>query len=618
MVDEDSPIYIGVNLATSGEAYDDRVLDIASKDGYDIVVSRITTDHYKRVQNPPSQECATSSEQIDAPTVDDLVLFPGPHIYSTVGLCAPWTDINSHDINFAKISYQVLKHELAYAVYCGLSYVLIDCTKLVSYCANNAHNRYLLALLIEEFQSIKISLMFSFSYDSWEAWDKIRVLTDYPSNLSLALVCDKDINTRIIKTWKCEPISMLFFSHSILESDSKDYIHNILCELTVLKPFVVVNEDADHHHDEFSRNFVELLKFFLKQETTEYPDSIRFPLLPLSEPLTNEIYEVFHSDVTKYDLYYKAVLKALHKMKQCGTNQISIAVVGAGKGGLVESALRAARTCGMTISVLYAVEKHLGPIVSLQMRQRSETLWSVVRVVHSDMRFWVPDEPVNLLISELLGSFGDNELSPECLKPLETNSKVLAPNAFMIPQKYTSYIAPVFCPLLWQRSRESVHIGNVHFTVESGGAKLDVPKVVKLNQAQILSKPKPLWTFEHPGQNEIFRYVKTQFEVVEKSRVYGFAGFFETVLFEDVIISTLPGAQHFDQCVSWYPFLFFLSTPISISDISTMSFTIIRTCDNKKVWYEWFAEALNASASPVITGIHNRNGKSAYMPLDIS
>ena len=36
-------------------------------------------------------------------------------------------------------------------------------------------------------------------------------------------------------------------------------------------------------------------------------------------------------------------------------------------------------------------------------------------VVSCDMRDWKSPEKADILISELLGSFGDNELSPECL-----------------------------------------------------------------------------------------------------------------------------------------------------------------------------------------------------------
>jgi protein arginine N-methyltransferase 5 len=38
-----------------------------------------------------------------------------------------------------------------------------------------------------------------------------------------------------------------------------------------------------------------------------------------------------------------------------------------------------------------------------------------VSLFNDDMRSWQPPKLVDILISELLGSFGDNELSPECL-----------------------------------------------------------------------------------------------------------------------------------------------------------------------------------------------------------
>jgi len=38
-----------------------------------------------------------------------------------------------------------------------------------------------------------------------------------------------------------------------------------------------------------------------------------------------------------------------------------------------------------------------------------------VKLLFGDMRYVEVPEKVDILISELLGSFGDNELSPECL-----------------------------------------------------------------------------------------------------------------------------------------------------------------------------------------------------------
>lgn len=57
------------------------------------------------------------------------------------------------------------------------------------------------------------------------------------------------------------------------------------------------------------------------------------------------------------------------------------------------------------------------PLISecrLQNRQKIE--WGTrVELLFGDMRFIDVPEKADILVSELLGSFGDNELSPECL-----------------------------------------------------------------------------------------------------------------------------------------------------------------------------------------------------------
>jgi predicted RNA methylase len=50
----------------------------------------------------------------------------------------------------------------------------------------------------------------------------------------------------------------------------------------------------------------------------------------------------------------------------------------------------------------------------LQERQALEWGGSV-EIIFGDMRTLDVPEPADIIVSELLGSFGDNELSPECL-----------------------------------------------------------------------------------------------------------------------------------------------------------------------------------------------------------
>ena len=92
-------------------------------------------------------------------------------------------------------------------------------------------------------------------------------------------------------------------------------------------------------------------------------------------------------------------------------------VCGAGRGPLVSRVLAAATRARRSVRVV-ALEKNANALVSLQ--DKSVTEWGErVEVRFGDMRS-APVPPdvrdrADIVVSELLGSFGDNELSPECL-----------------------------------------------------------------------------------------------------------------------------------------------------------------------------------------------------------
>jgi protein arginine N-methyltransferase 5 len=58
--------------------------------------------------------------------------------------------------------------------------------------------------------------------------------------------------------------------------------------------------------------------------------------------------------------------------------------------------------------------KNENAVITLRNRIVTER-WSNVTLVATDMRDWQPAELCDIMVSELLGSLGDNELSPECL-----------------------------------------------------------------------------------------------------------------------------------------------------------------------------------------------------------
>lgn len=329
-------------------------------------------------------------------------------------------------------------------------------------------------------------------------------------------------------------------------------------------------------------------------------------------------YEVFEKDPVKYDWYERAIAQALVDWAQQSkpTSSVSgavvIAVAGSGRGPLVTRALRASQTTGVAVEV-WAVEKNPNAYVLLQ-RHNEEDWGRVVNVVKSDMRAWkgplrsttapigsaltttspTPASPhgkVDIIVSELLGSFADNELSPECLDGVQ---HVLAPEfGISIPSSYTAHLTPILAPRL--------HADISHRAMTDSTAT-ETPYVVMLHAIDYLATSVPdhpriqqAWEFVHPlpastlavaearrgggvsgggggsmsggdGANEHnTRYSRHTFVCRDRGVVNGIAGYFEAVLYDGgsdhmgkVELSTRPDtidAKSKDM-ISWFPIFF--------------------------------------------------------------
>ncbi|AQK68355.1 Protein arginine N-methyltransferase 1.5 [Zea mays] len=91
------------------------------------------------------------------------------------------------------------------------------------------------------------------------------------------------------------------------------------------------------------------------------------------------------------------------------------------------------------------------------------------------MRCWDAPEKADILVSELLGSFGDNELSPECLDGAQ---RFLKPDGISIPSSYTSFIQPITASKLHDDIK--AHKDIAHF---------ETAYVVKLHRIATLAPP---------------------------------------------------------------------------------------------------------------------------------
>lgn len=114
-----------------------------------------------------------------------------------------------------------------------------------------------------------------------------------------------------------------------------------------------------------------------------------------------------------------------------------VAFVGCGRGGILNRVVIAGQNCKKKLRI-YAVEKNYNTQAYLEMKFAKHK--DVVSFHFTDVRTFKPEEECDMLVSELLGSFGDNELSPECL---DWSEHLLKKDGISIPYRYSNFLAPM-------------------------------------------------------------------------------------------------------------------------------------------------------------------------------
>ena len=214
---------------------------------------------------------------------------------------------------------------------------------------------------------------------------------------------------------------------------------------------------------------------------------------------------------------------------------------------------------------VHAVEKNANAIVTLRHRAATEDAMARPRrgppVGHAALGAALSSDCV---VSELLGSFGDNELSPECLEPVERWTST------SIPQNYESFYNPYHVQDSFdaRRANTGLPAGPPAVGACIGAPPpdrgLETPFVVKLHNFAPLSAVQPAFRFDHPAsEKSLERYCALEFPVAVDCAVHGLAGYFES-LYDGVMISINP-ATFSTGMFSWFPLFLPFSRPVFVA-----------------------------------------------------
>ncbi|KAH9959604.1 PRMT5 arginine-N-methyltransferase-domain-containing protein [Russula dissimulans] len=434
---------------------------------------------------------------------------------------------------------------------------------------------------------------------TWEMWDAIRTICAYNPRLTLTLDLMPPLPSvpGVLNRWAAEPIRHLFIPASSFIANAKGYpvlpkgSQSFIRDVMKHRPVVILSDtNAGLHVKGGEAAYVQYVRHLDKTSpalvqaktagTVEnfargYQDYLQAPLQPLMDNLQGITYQTFEQDPVKYQKYEEAVYAALSEWPP--SERLVICVAGAGRGPLVARCLSAISRAKRDTFV-YAIEKNPSAYVTLQQRKAFE--WKdQVDILFGDMRTLTLPEPADILVSELLGSFGDNELSPECL---DGATRFLKPNGISIPSSYSAYLAPLSSSKLYNEVRAG-----------KGDTAAETPYVVMFQTVNILSGSGLPVTNSHN-----IRSATLTFHIPHAGVLHGLAGYFEAVLYGKIGLSIHPNRkEHISKdMLSWFPLFFPLrrrrsQEPLYLPSNSELQVFIWRLTDQRQVWYEWYAES---------------------------
>lgn len=477
---------------------------------------------------------------------------------------------------------------------------------------------------LNEAKAFPFKFYFKCPFGDWIKWRSLTEFLESTGNekylLNLAVVPELTDTVSFgfsSKIWHCEHLKGLIIDEQVFLKNAKGYpvlpraiqdyligMKKILEYPIILKTSASVAGDCATYikwllnPDRPENLLVDEGEKRMKMFVEGFENVLQTPLQPLHDHLPSETYEIFERDPIKYQKYEEAIEAALRDMPvSIKENRIKIGVFGAGRGPLVEAALNAADKVGNCRVNLVALEKSPNACLTLLDRFKSHPN---VQIVYGDMRDnnSLENGTFDIIVSELLGSFGDNELSPECLWPVEGLLK--ADKGIFIPQEYTSYIEPCYAPLLREQVKE------LEGTL--AGDPFDYNYVVHVTRAYTKSTLQPVFKFEHPKRSDTCDAVTLKLEDFDPIvPIDGLIGYFDCKLYGSVYMSTVPGNTSSPGMLSWFPIYF----PLKQNARNGADVTFKRCKDERRVWYEWSIEG-DETASIIV---HNPQGRSHSINL---
>ena len=288
---------------------------------------------------------------------------------------------------------------------------------------------------------------------------------------------------------------------------------------------------------------------------------------PVNPPWSVNEYEAMEKDNAKYFLYYAAIFSELQFIKKClNEKTINGMVVGAGRGRLVDYFLDSTQELGMS-AIIYVAECNSSANDFLRDRYKEKDnvivlppflvrtteelcLAADMDLINERVKSLLQDKSIDLFISELLGSFGDNECMQEIMSACK--NAFGSSDSVSLPRSYSTYICAIQSQVLKN-----------YFQVNCPDSMyiLGLP-----DDTVILSEITEVYSSVCTVlKREMVAFLKLKLFKNTTREITGLAGYFRAHLGNGIVIDTTPTESR--NTFFWETAFFPFAKPVEISEM---------------------------------------------------
>lgn len=241
-----------------------------------------------------------------------------------------------------------------------------------------------------------------------------------------------------------------------------------------------------------------------------------------------EVHRAMLRDTTRTRVYQQAIFESVSPGDV-------VLDVGAGTGVLSLFAAQAGA------ARVYAVERTNIAEFAAEMVARNG-LGNQIKVIHNDVEQITPPERVDVILSEWLGVYGVNE---NLLAPLlRARDSWLKPGGKMLPDRVSTWLAPIFCKDLDEERRFWF---DRPYDLDMSLVGQDLPTSMQdVSPREILAEPQQLWHFDMTGFSQKAAeeplIAELSFQMSRTATVNALASWFQANFGEDLVLTNAPEA----------------------------------------------------------------------------